>query len=280
MSQKTKPVFDIVITCAGRFDMLELCLDAIYRTATHPITITVVDDASKKDEKVHYNHLFVYNPEKDVYKNVISYTSHRNEKQEGFIKSCNRGAKGGKAPYLSIITDDVVIHEGYFDKIYEIMEADKEIGIVGSRLLFPPTSTHKARPAGKIQHVGVALDIRANAVHPLVGWSPENPKTQISREVLAVTGAIFTIQSKLFQQLGGFDTAYGLGYWEDIDLCLKVRQKSFRIWMSSEASAYHYVAASSEKGVVHNTGFQQNATTFKSRWANSGLLVFDQWTYG
>jgi GT2 family glycosyltransferase len=274
-----KPTFDVVITCAGRFDMLELCLKAIYKDATHPLTITIIDDASKKDEKVHYQHLFQYIPEWDVNENVISHKSRRNEKQLGFIVSCNSGARGGKAPYLSIITDDVEIHEGYFDKIYDLMQ-DKTMGVIGSKLIFPPTSTHKARPAGKIQHVGVALDIRANAVHPLVGWSPDNPKTQISREVLAVTGALFTTRSELFRSLGGFDTVYGLGYYEDLDMCLKVRQKGYKIWLANDTSAYHYVAATSEKGVVHNGGFQQNAMTFRSRWGNSGLLVMDVWTYG
>lgn len=274
-----KPIFDVVITTAGRFDMLELCLKAIYRDATHPLTITIVDDASKKEEKLHYSHLFTYQPEWDVHGNVVSHKSRRNEKQEGFISSCNAGAKGGKAPFLSIITDDVEIHEGYFDQIYKVMQ-DDGIGVVGSRLIFPPTSNHKARPAGKIQHVGVALDIRANAVHPLVGWSPDNPKTQISREVLAVTGAIFTTKTKLFHSFGGFDPIYGLGYWEDVDYCLKVRQRGYKIWLESSTSAYHYVAATSEKGVIHNTGFQKNANTFRSRWANSGLLMYDAWTYG
>lgn len=277
-SKSVSAIFDVIITTAGRFDMLEKCLDAIYADATYPITISIVDDASKKDERQHYNHLFEYQSDKDVHKNVISYNSHRNEKQEGFIQSANRAARGSRAPFLSVITDDVEIHPGYFNRIFEVMQ-DKNMGVVGSKLIFPPTSTHKSRPAGKIQHVGVALDIHANVVHPLVGWSVDNPKTQISREVLAVTGALFTIRGELFRGFGGFDPIYGLGYWEDIDLCLKVRQKGYRVWLENSTSAYHYAAATSEKGVVHNSGFQQNAMIFRSRWASSGLLVYDSWSY-
>ena len=79
-------------------------------------------------------------------------------------------------------------------------------------MLFPTNSTSRNRPAGKIQHVGLALDIHANVTHPLIGWSPENPKTQISREVFATTGALFTIRTALFHEVGGFDPIYGLGY--------------------------------------------------------------------
>jgi GT2 family glycosyltransferase len=274
-----KPIFDVVVNTAGRFDMLQVCINAIYKNATLPMTITVVDDASKKDEKQFYWKLFEHDAEKDVHRNILSHTSKRNETQQGYPRSANLGAKKSKGRFIVFISDDVEIHDGYFDQIYEVFQ-NPNIGVVGSRLLFPPTSTHKGRPAGKIQHVGVALDVRGNSVHPMVGWSPENPKTQHSREVLAVTGALFAIRSDLFHSLGGFDTIYGLGYWEDIDLCLKVRQKGGKIWLDTKASAYHYVAASSEKGVVHNTDFQRNSETFKNRWRTSGLLIPDDWTYG
>lgn len=277
-----KPVFDVVVPFAGRFDMLEICLDAIYKVASMPITITIVDDASDKDRRKEHSVLFEYQKEKDPNGYVVSFVSKRNEKQEGFIKTGNSGAKIGKAKYIAFVTDDVELHEGYFDAVLHEFETNKgggEIGVVGSRLIFPPTSTHPSRPAGKIQHVGVALDVRANVVHPLVGWSPENPKTQISRECFAVTGALFAVRRDLFNKFGGFDPIYGLGYWEDADLCLKIRKDGYRIWLSSEASAYHYVAATSETGRKHNMGFQINAMTFKTRWATSGLLVYDAWTY-
>lgn len=273
------PVFSVVVTFAGRFDMLELCMNSIYKNATHPMTITIVDDASPKAEKVHYPQLFTYDADKDIHKNVISVTCKRQEKQEGFPRSANSGAKSSKSPYITFISDDVELHAGYFDIMYEKMK-DTGIGIVGAKLLFPPTSTSASRPAGKIQHIGVAMDVRANSVHPLVGWSPDNPKTQISRDVLATTGALLTIRGEIFRSVGGFDLVYGLGYWEDVDLCLKVRQKGYRIWLENSASAYHYTGASGEKGINISQGFQQNAMTFRSRWGNTGLLVYDLWTYG
>lgn len=277
---KNKPLIDVVITFAGRFDMLEKCLDAIYADATVPISISIVDDNSPKDEKLHFKHLFEYDKEKDVHGNVVAFYTRRNEKQEGFPRSANAGAKNARSNYIAFISDDVEIHRGYFDKILQLFDERKEIGIIGSKLMFQPTSTHRDRPAGKIQHVGVSLDIRANPVHPLVGWSPDNPKTCISREAFAVTGALYAIRSELFRKFGGFDLIYGLGYWEDMDLCLKVRSKGYTIWFEAETKAYHYVAASAEKGVVHNTNFQQNSMIFKARWGRTGFLVADGFTYG
>ena len=284
---KKNPVFSIVISTAGRFDTLETCLNAIYKYATFPIEITLIDDATKKEEKVHHKHLFEYDPEKDVNKNIISYTTRRHEKQMGFGASYNEGARGAKAPYLTIMNDDVKIHEGYFDRVFEVMK-DPSISIVGSKLLFPTNSTTRNRPAGKIQHLGLALDIHANVVHPLIGWSPENPKTQISREVFAATGALLTIRADIFRAVGGFDPMYGLGYFEDVDLSLKVReyyrrtgQVGGRIWVDTLASGTHYTNATTEKNpTAFGNQFQENMMKFRSRWASSGLLVYDLFTYG
>jgi GT2 family glycosyltransferase len=204
----------------------------------------------------------------------------RNETQMGYGGTLNRAAKSAKAPYLAIVTDDVEINPDYFDNLVEVMK-DETIGIVGARLLFPENSTSPNRPAGKIQHVGLAMDIRGNVVHPLIGWSSDNPKTKISREVFAVTGALFTIRTRLFKAVRGFNPAYGLGYYEDVDMCLAVRQLGFRIWLDANIGGIHYTNASSEKNPsLFGNSYQQNAMTFRAKWANSGLLGFDLFTWG
>ena len=275
-----KPLFDIVISTAGRFDLLAKCLDAIYANATQPITITLVDDATKREEKLRNKHLFEYQKDKDVNGNIVEFVTMRNEVQAGFGASYNRGAKSSRAPYLTIMNDDVIINPDYFDKVLEVMK-DDTIGVLGARLLFPLNSTQGNRPAGKIQHLGLAMDVRGNVTHPLIGWSAENPKTQISREVFAVTGALFTTRSKLFHTVRGFDPIYGLGYYEDVSYCLNIRQLGFRIYMDANVGGTHYTNATSEKNSNAFGGqLQQNAMTFRAKWANSGLLGYDTWTYG
>ena len=173
---KNNPVFDIVISTAGRFDTLDTCLNAIYEHATFPITITLIDDACKKEEKIHHKHLFEYQKEKDVNGNVVAFNTKRHEKQMGFGASYNEGARGARAPFLTIMNDDVRIHEGYFDKVFEVMK-EPSIGIVGSKLLFPTNSTTRNRPAGKIQHVGLALGYSCKCYPPsdwMVSREPKN----------------------------------------------------------------------------------------------------------
>jgi len=266
---------DIVIPTGGRFDMLEKCINAIREYATIPVSITIVDDASDKEKKAKYKHLF----DGALSNNVVQINVRRNEIQQGFSASCNAGAKMGTAPLICFMNDDITVTSTYFDNLIKAME-DKSIGICGAKLLFPENSTDEKRPGGKVQHIGLALDITAGAVHPLIGWSANNPKTCVTREVFATTGALLTIRRPIFNQLGGFDIIYGKGYWEDVDLCLRVRQKGYKIVVDCSLIAYHYTSASSEINSQFASNFQTNAMTFRSRWGNTGLLVTDNWTYG
>jgi GT2 family glycosyltransferase len=269
---------DVVVTTAGRFDMLEVCLNALYREAQLvPINLYIVDIDTNAEERSKNNHLFVYNSEKDPSKNVLTFGSKRTTTNVGFPLGANTGAKIGNAPLIMFISDDVELHVGTLEKVVKDFD-DQSVGVVGIKTLFPLNSGDKNRPAGKVQHVGLALNIQANPIHPLIGWSVDNPRACVTRDAWAVTGACFTIRRSLFQKAGGFDLIYGKGTYEDADLCLKVRSFGFRIIVDVSATAYHYVGASVEK---RQEGFnlQQNNTIFKSRWANPPYFLWDEHLY-
>ena len=269
---------DIVITTAGRFDVLAACLDAVYREAQlTPVNVYIVDNASDAKERQANAELFVYHPEKDPAKNIMTWGTKRLAQNVGFPGAANEGARIGNAPLIMFLSDDVELHAGALEKIVLDFN-DQSVGIVGIKTLFPPTSTDKNRPAGKVQHVGLALNIQANPIHPLIGWSADNPKTCKTRDAWAVTGACFTIRRSLFEKTKGFDPIYGKGTYEDTDLCLKVRQLGARIIVDTDAVAYHHVGATVAK---RQEGFplQQNNMIFKSRWANTQFFLWDEHLY-
>lgn len=271
-------ILDVIITTGGRFDMLEKCLDALYREAQDiPISIYIIDNASPQEERNQNEHLFGYRPELDAKSGIDDFKSKRLQQEIGFPASNNEGARMGRSPLIMFLNDDVELHEGAIRKVVDTFD-DPTIGIVGIKLLFPPTSTSPIRPAGKVQHVGVALDIHGKAYHPLVAWSPTNEKTCKSRDVFAVTGACLSIRRNLFNKLGGFDPSYGMGTWEDVDICLRARQLQSRIYVNTNATGYHYVGATQEKKRVFYP-LQQNEMIFLSKWQQSGLLIWDAITY-
>lgn len=270
---KQSAPIDIAVLTAGRFDLLEKCLDSIYREAQLlPINIYILDNGSDPKERQLHSDLFVYHKEKDPQGNVKDFQVKRLANNLGFAAGANENARMGRSPLIMFISDDIELLPGAIEKVVRRFD-DTTISIVGMKLMFPPTSTSPDRPAGKIQHCGLAINVRGDIIHPLVGWSATNPKTFPSRDVWGVTGACFSIRRNIFNKLGGWDTVYGVGTFEDADLCMKVRQSGGRVFLEAEAQGYHYVGATAEKLQV-SFPIQQNKQIFMTKWQNSGQVFW------
>lgn len=254
---------DVVVTTAGRFDLLRDCLASLDKQIPH--NLYVIDNASDSEQR---------NQNQDVFART---NSKRLQQNVGFPGAANEGARMGSSPLILFLSDDVVLFSETLEKMVSRMN-DQSIGVCGAKLMFPPTSTSPHRPAGKVQHVGLGMNIRGDVIHPLVGWSADHPKVCQSREVMATTGACFMIRRNLFSKAGGFDVAYGRGTYEDTDLCFRVRSMGFRIFVDTEAKAYHYVGATAEN---RQEGFpiQQNSAVFRARWGGTPLYAWDEFSW-
>lgn len=281
MSRKQKRVggkpsqIDVVIVTGGRFDMLDKCLNALYREAQSvPLGIFIIDNATPAEERIQNNSLFEYRPELDENSGVREFRSKRLQQPVGFPVSNNEAARLGHSPLILFLNDDVELHEGAIEKIIRTFDTES-IGVVGIKLMFPPTSTSSIRPAGKVQHVGMALNIRGELIHPLVGWSPDHPKANVSRDVFSVTGAALAIRRGLFNKIGGFNPIYGMGTYEDVELCVQARRLGQRVFVNVEATGYHYTGSTQEKNGV---GFPigTNKMTFQAKWGPSGMLYWNE----
>ena len=259
---KNKPILDIAILTAGRVDLFSKCVDAVLSQMSPEYRIHVHNNGHPSKE---YEEIYKRLPEDAK---II-----RSNSMSGFSDGANKVIRGGSSPLILFITDDVILHEGAIETILSRME-DKSIGQCGLKLLFPLNSDDPTRPAGKVQHVGMASTVRGEMVHPLIGWSPENPKCNISREVLAVTGATFAIRREVFNRISGFNPVYGKGYYEDMDLSFSVRAMGYKVFVETEAVATHGVGQTF-KDEKSPPNVQQNRMIFQSRWVNR--MAWSEW---
>lgn len=211
--------------------------------------------------------------------NIINTVSNANLRTSadnaGYPVGANRVIRMGSAPLVLFVTDDIVLGEGSLKKLIETME-NKDIGLCGLKLTFPKNSVDKARPAGRVQHIGHAIDLHGEVTHPLMGWKPENEKCNKSREVQSVTGATFMVRRDLFRKAGGFNEAYGRGYFEDVDLCLTLRSMGSHIFINTEATAEHYTNASMVK-INQPIPMYQNRQLLVMRHGRN--LIHDSWSF-
>jgi len=263
---------DVVIPTAGSWTYLEKCIKSVDECSKDLlVNVVVVTDGVENKEVEEHSHIF------NGLENINNLKVKRLVQNVGYGKSCSEGARMFSSPLIMFLNDDVELNDGAIESVVKSFYSP-EISVVGIKLIFPKDGSSAYGQAGTVQHVGMSLDMNANPQHPLAGWSANNPKCNISREVWAVTGACMTIRRSVWNKVGGFDKRYEIGYFEDVDLCLSARQLGGKIYMNADAIGQHAVGSSMSKR-EKPAPIAENAMKFKSKWASSGLLIWDMFTY-
>jgi GT2 family glycosyltransferase len=264
--RELKALVDIIIPAHRRFDILGECLGAIPDAVGNiPYKIIIFDNASPLEEADKFYPML----DKSI---KIS----RSKQNLGFPRACNQGVHRGNSPLLFFLNSDVVLEPDSIDKLVRVMD-NPNVGAVGMKLVFP--NEHKGlndqiRPSGKLQHVGLSVNIRSEVHHAFMAWSPDHPRVMMQKEVAAVTGAAMMTRRKLWSQAKGFFEGYGHGTYEDIDYCFTLREMGYNIVVEPTAVGTHYTGATAEG---YNLGYNlnYNQMTFMQRWGSK----LEWWDY-
>jgi GT2 family glycosyltransferase len=157
---------------------------------------------------------------------VIEYRGEFN-----FAEMNNRAAAATKGDDLLFLNDDVVpISKDWLDHLLKHLRRP-EVGIAGAKLLYP---------SGAIQHAGIVLGMGDGVGHAGRGVKQSGlwPWLDRTRSVSAVTGACMAVRREVFAELGGFDSGFPVNY-NDVDLCLRARQRGYEVIYEAQAVLRH-----------------------------------------
>jgi GT2 family glycosyltransferase len=151
-----------------------------------------------------------------------------------FSRLCNAGAAQGRGEYLLFLNNDTeVLTRDWLEQLLRI-GVDPRVGVVGATLLYPDRT---------LQHAGLFPRADGLWVHPYRGLPADHPgegnELLIPRIVPAVTAACLLVRRSLFQELGGFDARFA-ETGNDVDLCLRARQRGLAVIISPDAQLFHY----------------------------------------
>lgn len=190
-------------------------------------------------------------------------TCARNPVNLGFAGNVNAGIERTDGDLCFLVNQDVFAvptwSQGWDAALARAFAEHPDAGLVGARLLFDN---------GNVQNAGGVIDALGQPVHRCLGWSnPNVPEVATAGEVAWSTGAALAVRRAVWQHLGGFDTAFGRGYFEDADFCLRARERGWRTWYEPGVTLIHTVGTTGG-----NPAFFDNARLFKSRWIDSGKV--------
>lgn len=240
------PKVTIIIPVHNRWDMTEPCLASIFRHgALVPFEVIVVDDASSDDT-----------PSRLSQWEGSRLRLIRNEKNQGFAKTCNRGAVAARGQYLVFLNNDTTVTPGWIDKLVSFVETDSAIGMAGPKLLYPDNT---------IQHCGSVV-VEGGIVDHLYRFLPASfAAANRKRYFRALTGACVIIQKDFFHQLGMFDELFRSG-GEDTDLSFKVLETGKKVAYCPSSVVYHYEGMSRGIRDLEDPSDRFNRQVLRERW--------------
>ena len=220
------PKVSLIIPTRDRFEILKNCVDGLNNNTDYDdFEIIIVDNESKEKATLEY-----FNEIREIPRVKIL----RIEGEFNYSKLNNLAVKEAKGKYLVFMNNDLEIINSYWLKEMISTFYDSNIGIVGAKLYYKND---------KIQHAGCVTGIYGVAGHIHRHWDKKSPgyfgRLLLQHEVSAVTGACLAISKEIFEEVSGFDEEKLKVSYNDVDLCLKVKNKGYKIIFNPNIELYH-----------------------------------------
>jgi GT2 family glycosyltransferase len=172
-----------------------------------------------------------------------------------FAKICNQGAQEARGDFLIFVSHNAVLSPGGIDALVKTAKTSDDIAVVGCKHLNPRN--------GRIQHAGISFFNDAGKLkftYIYKGVRSDTPIVNRKREFQAVSAACMLIKRRVFSEVGGFDET--LNDMEDIDLCLRIRERGMKVIYTPEAIIYNDEDVASGKKIND----LEHSSVFTSRW--------------
>lgn len=229
----------IVIVTWNSQEFIRNCLDSIFLSqGNFTSEIIVVDNCSSDETAKIVEQLY---PQV----NLI-----QNKKNLGYAKANNQGIEKAKGEYILLLNPDTQVLEDALSLMYEFMEENLKIGALGPKLLNPDKT---------VQASCREFPSFSTLIWEFFGLSRLFPRSRvfgrwrmgcfdfdIQREVDQPMGSCLMLRRATLEDVGAFDENFVM-FFNDVDLCFRIKKGGWKIYFYPEAKVIHYKGASTRK---------------------------------
>lgn len=217
----------IIVTYNGLQEYTIPCLESIFRrTHGEDFEVVVVDNNSSDGTPSYLTELATREPH---LKCVLNATN------RGFAGGNNDGIRVATGSVIVLLNNDTQVSEGWLTTMRSALLADQSIGLLG------PVSN----AVGNEQKIFIQSSTPADILAEGEQWTRQAAGVFFETERLGFF--CVALRRDLLETVGVLDEAYDLGFYEDDDYCIRVRQAGFRLICREDVFIYHRGSASFDK---------------------------------
>jgi hypothetical protein len=170
----------------------------------------------------------------------------RNASNLGFAAACNIGSAQASEPYVLFLNPDCVLGHDSLQRMLQVLEKNPRVGMVGGLLLnqdgTEQAGGRRAVPTPWRSFVRAFGLYRFNTYWPRLFFDFHLHKQPLPKgplEVEAISGALMLVRREAMENVGPWDEDYFL-HCEDLDWCMRFRQKGWKILFVPDAPVVHH----------------------------------------
>jgi GT2 family glycosyltransferase len=240
-----EPLVSVVMVTHGNWPLVRRSLASLLERTEPVYEVVVVDSASPDETPQRLN------------EEVEGVTLVLSDENLGFGGGSNRGAERATGRYLCFLNSDAMVEPGWLEPLLEVLDEDENAGTVVPMLL---------NTDGSIQEAGSVIDSVGWSLALGRGESPDSLAHRFRREIDYGSAACLLIRREDFWAVEGFDSAYGIGYFEDVDLCFKLKDRGLRTIYEPRSRVVHELHGSGTS-VQAQQRMTANRALFYRRWS-------------
>lgn len=226
------PLISIIILNYNAREFSVRCIDSVLRTDYPNFEVVFCDNASADGSVESITKHFGY----DARLRIVS-----NKKNYGAAEGNNIGASHARvnAKYLVFLNNDTEVDATWLKWLANVMDKNEKVGAAGCKQLL--IDNHQV-----IDIAGTQMD-KFGFLYPRGRLEKDQGQLDQSiTEVFTYGSTALMVRKSIFDRIGGFDQKY-FGWYEDNDLCWRVRLAGFRVVSVPKAKVYHAVSGSMRK---------------------------------
>jgi GT2 family glycosyltransferase len=253
----------VVIPVYNGREYLPDCFASLAKQTLKPYQVVVVEDQSKDASRDFLSQVKVDGTDlKIIY----------NEKNIGFVRSCNRGmeeALDNGADYVFLLNQDTICDDKCLEKLLETAESQEKMFALQAMLLWWPRKDVIQTSGDKIHFLGFGHSGDFKKLADL--YQNLNIK-----EITYASGAALFMRALALKEVGLFDEDL-IMYHDDLDLSWRARFMGYQIFLAPSAIVYHKYT----DGIVKNRWFwserNRTLTLLKFYKWPTLILIFPEW---